>query len=76
VRLHHAKGLLDSGVERASHAFGDMAAQSPEATRHGAPCLTGTPVDALAHLERRLLQKFQILLRGVVGRLERLRLRR
>jgi hypothetical protein len=55
MRLHHAEGLLDAMAERASLALGDVAIQSPKATCHRAPRLTGTLVDALAHLESRLL---------------------
>jgi hypothetical protein len=75
VRLHHAEGLLDPQVEGASHTPGNMAAQGLVATRHGAPCLAGTLVDALAHLEGRLLQKPQLLLGGVVSHLEHSHLR-
>jgi hypothetical protein len=46
VRLHHAEGLLDPQAECTSHTPGNMTAQGPEATRHGAPCLPGTLVDA------------------------------
>jgi hypothetical protein len=53
-----------------------MAAQGPETTRHGAPCLPGALVDTLARLEGRLLQNLQLPLGGVVGCLECLRLRR
>jgi hypothetical protein len=45
-------------------------------TRHGAPRLPGTLVDALERFKGRLLQNLQLSLGGVVGRLERLRLRR
>jgi hypothetical protein len=56
VRLHHAKGLLDPQAEGASRALGNVAAQSSEATRHGAPCYLGALVDTLARLEGCLLQ--------------------
>jgi hypothetical protein len=72
VRLHHAEGLLDPQAEHTPHTLGDMAAQGPEATSHGARCLSGALVDALARLEGRLLQNLQLPLGGVVGRLERL----
>jgi hypothetical protein len=70
VCIHHTESLLDPQAERTSHTPSDMAAQGPEATRHGAPYLASTLVDALAHLEGRLLQKPQLLLGGVVSRLE------
>jgi hypothetical protein len=76
MRLHYAEGLSDPQAERTSHTPGDMAAQGPEATRHRTPCLPGTLVDAQARLEGCLLQNLQFPLGGVVGRLERLRLRR
>jgi hypothetical protein len=76
MRLHHADGLLDPQAECTLHTRGDMAAQGTEATHHGAPGLPVTLLNALAHLEGRIPQSLQFLLRGVVGCLERLCLRR
>jgi hypothetical protein len=53
-----------------------MPAQGAEATRHRAPGLRFAFLDALARLEGRGPQLFQLLLGGVVGRLDHLRLGR
>jgi hypothetical protein len=49
---------------------GDMPAQGPEATRHGAPGLRFALLHALARLEGRVPQLLQLLLGRVVGCLE------
>jgi hypothetical protein len=74
VRRHHAKGFLDPQVECTAHAQGNMPAQGTEATRHGTPGLRLALLDALARLESHDLERFQLLLGGVVGRLDCLRL--
>jgi hypothetical protein len=53
-----------------------MPSQGTEATRHGAPDLRFAFLNALACLEGRGPQLFHLLLGGVVGRLDRLRLGR
>jgi hypothetical protein len=49
-----------------------MTAEGTEAARHGAPDLHVAFLHALARLEGRIPQVFQFLLRGIVGRLDRL----
>jgi hypothetical protein len=70
VRRHHAKGLLDPQVKRAPHMLGNVPDQGVEVTRHGAPGLR------FARLKSGGPQHFQLLLGGVVGYLDRLRLGR
>jgi hypothetical protein len=53
-----------------------MPAQGAKATRHGTLSLRLAFLDALACLDGCGLQLFQLLLGGVVGRLDRLRLGR
>jgi hypothetical protein len=76
VRHHHTMDLLDPQVKRAPHTLGDVPAQGAEVTRRGAPGLCLAFLNALARLEGGGLQRFQLLLRGVVGRLDDLRLGR
>jgi hypothetical protein len=76
VRRHHAKGFLDRQVQGTVHTPGNMPSQGAEATLHGVPGLRFAFLDALAHLEGRGLQLFQLLLGGIVGRLDRPRLSR
>jgi hypothetical protein len=54
------------------HTLGNMPAQGAEATRHRAPGLRFALLDPLARLKSVGLQLFQLLLGGVVGRLDRL----
>jgi hypothetical protein len=72
VRLHHAEGVLDPQAEGTPHALGNMATQGPEPARHGAPGLPVALLNTLARLEGHIPQSLQFLLRGVVGRLDRL----
>jgi hypothetical protein len=72
VWLHHAEGLLDPQVERTSHMPGDMTAQGTETARHGALGLHTTLLHAPTRLEGSISQVFQLLMRGVVGCLDRL----
>jgi hypothetical protein len=76
VRRHHAKGFLDPQVECMAHMPGNMPAHGAEVTRHGAPGLRLSLLDALARLEGRGPQLLWLLLGGVVGRLESLGLGR
>jgi hypothetical protein len=63
-------------VECAVHTLGNMPAQGAKTTRHGTLDPRLAFLDALARLEGRGLQLFQLLLGGVVGRLDGLRLSR
>jgi hypothetical protein len=76
VRYHHAEGFLDPLVKGAAHALSDVPTQSAETTRHGTPVLCLALLNLLARLEGGDLQLFQLLLQGVVGRLDGLRLSR
>jgi hypothetical protein len=76
VRHHYAKGLLDPQMKGTPHTLGDVPAQGAEATRHGALGLCFAFLNALACLEGGGLQLFQLLLRRVVGCLDRLRMGR
>jgi hypothetical protein len=76
VGSHHAEGLLDTQVKGAAHALGNVPAKGTEATCHRAPGLHLALLDPLACLECGGPQLFQLLLRGVVGRLDGLRLGR
>jgi hypothetical protein len=67
---HHAEGLLNAQVKGAAHALGNMPAEGAKATRHRAPDLHIALFDPLARLEGGGPQLLQLLLRGVVGRLE------
>jgi hypothetical protein len=67
---HHAKGFLNSQVKGMAHALGNVPAEGAEATRHRAPSLHFALLDPLARLEGGGPQLLQLLLRGVVGRLE------
>jgi hypothetical protein len=70
MRSHHAEGLLDAQVKGAAHALGDVPAEGAEATCHRAPGLHLAFLDPLAHLEGGGPQLFQLLLGGVIGRLD------
>jgi hypothetical protein len=74
VGSYHTEGLLDAQVKTAAHVLGDVPAEGAEATCHRAPDLRLALIDRLAHLEGGGPQLFQLLLRGVVGRLDSLRL--
>jgi hypothetical protein len=69
---HHAEGLLDAQVKGAAHAPGDMPTEGAQVTRQRAPGLHLTFFNRLAGLEGSGPQLFQLLLRGVVGRLHSL----
>jgi hypothetical protein len=72
VGRHHAKGLLDAQVKSTAHVLGDVPAEGAEATYHRAPGLHLASLDPLARLEGGGPQLLQLLLRGVVGRLDSL----
>jgi hypothetical protein len=76
VGIHHAEGFLNPQVKGAAHALGNVPAEGAEATRHRAPDLHLAFLDPLARLEGSSPQLLQLLLRGVVGRLDSLRLGR
>jgi hypothetical protein len=69
-RDHHAEGLLDAQVKGAVQALGDMPTEGVKATHHQAPGLHVTLLDILARFKGGGPQLLQLLLRGVVGRLE------
>jgi hypothetical protein len=71
VGCHHAESLLDAQVKGAVHAPGDMPTEGAEVTRYRAPSLRLAFVDLLAGLEGSGPQLLQLLLRRVVGRLDR-----
>jgi hypothetical protein len=70
VGYHHAEGLLEAQVKGAAQALGDMPTEGAKATRHRAPGLHVALLDVLARLVGGGPQLLQLLLRGVVGRLE------
>jgi hypothetical protein len=72
VGSHHAEGLLDAQVKSAAHALGNVPAEGAEVTCQRAPGLCLALLDRLARLEGSGPQLFQLLLRGVVGRLDSL----
>jgi hypothetical protein len=74
VGSHHAEGLLDTQVKGAAHALGDVPAEGAKATCHRAPGLHLAFLDPVTRLEGGSPQLLQLLLRGVVGRLDDLRL--
>jgi hypothetical protein len=76
VRLHHVDGLLDPQVDSTLYTPGDMTTQGTEAAHHGASGLHFALLHTLTRLEGRISQVLQLLLRGVVGRLDRLGLGR
>jgi hypothetical protein len=71
---HHTKRLLNAQVKGAAHALGDVPTKGAEAARHQTPGLRLALLDFLIGLEGGGLQLFQLLLRGVVGRLHSLSL--
>jgi hypothetical protein len=56
-------------MEGTAHALGDMPTEGAQAARQRAPSLCLVLLDLLASLEGGGLQRLQLLLRGVVGRL-------
>jgi hypothetical protein len=72
VRPHHAEGFLDAQVKSAAHPPRDVPAKSTQAARQRAPDSRFALLDLLAGLEGGGPQLLQLLLRGVVGRLQRL----
>jgi hypothetical protein len=76
VGSHHAEGFLNTQVKGTAHALGNVPAKGTKATRHGAPGLHLAFLNPLAHLEGSGPQLFQLLLQGVLGRLDGLRLGR
>jgi hypothetical protein len=76
VGSHHAESLLDTQVKGAAQALGNVPAEGAEATCHRTPDLHLALLDPLARLKGGCPQLFQLLLRGVVGRLDSLRLGR
>jgi hypothetical protein len=69
VGPHHTEGLPDAKMEGTAHALGDMPHEGAQAARQRAPGLCFALLDLLAGLEGGDLQRLQLLLRGVVGRL-------
>jgi hypothetical protein len=63
---------MDAQVKGATHAPGNMPTEGTQATRRRAPGLRLAFFDLLAGLEGGGPHLFQLLLRGVVGRLHRL----
>jgi hypothetical protein len=59
-------------VKGATHAPGNMPTEGAEATQHRAPSLRLAFLDLQAHPEGGSPQLLQLLLRGVVGRLNSL----
>jgi hypothetical protein len=76
VGSHHAESLLDTQVKGATQTLGNVPAKGTEVTCHRTPDLHLTLLDPLARLEGGCPQLFQLLLRGVVGCLDSLRLGR
>jgi hypothetical protein len=76
VRHHHAKGFLNPQVKCVPHTLGDVPAQGVKTARHGTFGLHLAFLDALARLKGGGLQLFQLLLGGVVGCPDGLRLGR
>jgi hypothetical protein len=72
VGAHHAEGLLDAQVERATHAPRDVPAKGAQAAGQRASSLRLALFDGLAGLEGCGTQLHQLLLGGVVGGLQRL----
>jgi hypothetical protein len=72
VGAHHAEGLLDAQVERAAHAPRDVPAKGVQAAGQRASSLRLALFDGPAGLEGGGTQLHQLLLRGVVGGLQRL----
>jgi hypothetical protein len=66
---YHTKRLLDTQVKGAAHAPGDVPTKGAEAARHRALSMRLAFLDLLAGLEGSSPQLLQLLLRGVVGRL-------
>jgi hypothetical protein len=71
---HHAESLLNTQVKGVAHTPGDVPTEGTEAARHRAPNLRLAFLDLPACLEGGGPQLLQLLLRGVVGRLDSLRL--
>jgi hypothetical protein len=76
VGSHHVESLLDTQVKGAAHAPGNVPTEGAEATHHRAPSFRLALLDLLARLEAGGSQLLQLLLRGVVGRLDSLSLGR
>jgi hypothetical protein len=66
---HHAGDLPDAKMEGTAHALGDMPPEGAQAARQRAPGLCLALLDLLTGLEGGGLQRLQLLLREVVGRL-------
>jgi hypothetical protein len=62
MRIHHTEGFLDTQVEGAVHALGNVSAEGAKVTCHRAPGLRLAFLDPLARLEGGGLQLFQLLL--------------
>jgi hypothetical protein len=76
VGSHHAESLLDTQVKGAAHTSGNVPTEGAEATRHRAPSLRLALLDLPARLEGSGPQLLQLLLRGVVRRMDSLSLGR
>jgi hypothetical protein len=72
VGAHHAEGLLDAKVERATHAPRDVPAEGAQAAGQRASSLRLALFDGLAGLKGCGTQLHQLLLGGVVGGLQHL----
>jgi hypothetical protein len=72
VGRHHAEGLLDAQVERATHAPRDVPDEGAQAAGQRALSLRLALFDDLAGLEGCSTQLHQLPLGGVVGGLQRL----
>jgi hypothetical protein len=69
---HHAEGLLDAKAQSSAHAPRDVPAEGAQSAGQRAPGLRLSLFDGLAGIEGRGTQLHQLLLRGVVGGLQRL----
>jgi hypothetical protein len=72
VRPHHVERLPDAKVVGTAHPLGDVPPEGAQAACQRAPGLRLALLDPLEGLEGGGLQRLQLLLRGVVGRLHHL----
>jgi hypothetical protein len=76
VGSHHTERLLDTQVKGVAHALGDVPTEGAETALHRPPSLCLTFLNLPACLEGGGPQLLQLLLIGVVGRLNSLSLGR